>query len=210
MSTPIFNIADLRDELEVADGYIQMDSTMERLVLLATANLEKYIDASFTYGEHTDLFNSPMKNNSGIASIFNLSCINIDAAADIKVYYDISRGYDSGTLLSSSDYYIDERNGVLKLFINTVKAPHGLKVTYSGGFVPVDGYLADNIFMEIREACIYQIKYLTTRLRKENVGLLVERGESEQAVATIYSHHGLCYEAARLMNEFRLIKARAV
>lgn len=194
--TALINLATAKALMPIRANDNSQDDLLKSLIEIASNQLERYCRRSFASQEYTELFHTQdtrtRKYNvagstgyqsatrvEGQARSFFLKGWPVATSPAITVNYDPRRDFNAQTQLNAADkgYYLEADDGILNLYIATVKGADLLQVVYTAGFASQtdDGFVNLNDAVvaaapALAEACARQVAFLYKTRAIENIG----------------------------------------
>lgn len=147
----LVSLEEVKTYMDLKDNDESKDFIIRYLIPAAQAFMEQYCNRVFEKAEVTEY-------HSGGSQMIFLKKPPIDKTLSIAIYDDWQRVYGADTLLSSSDYFVDENTGIVSFDYPVGGTPGSIKAMYTGGYNPIP--------MDLRTACIE----LVARKVKEGPG----------------------------------------
>lgn len=224
-SYPIVTLDYIKTEfIEFREGFTEKDTLITNFIALATKQLETATGRSFTKQARTEILDARNTSLSvydftgnaeeGIVGssreqILRLKGLAIDTGETFEIRYDPNRLFDTpGTVVPSTDYYIDDELGRVYLRHPTSKTPKSIKVTYTAGYEAAGSPLTlqDSIPEDIKQACVYQTMFLYNTRNLESINAEDDRSDGGAGSIRKIKVGGLTPESYSLIAPYKILR----
>lgn len=231
MNESLVSVPELKVYIQVEEGNTEFDAQLLGMAKTATKLLETWCRREFAKKEYTEIFTTRQSggfvynlwggafDDDGLieqpgVQRFNLKGPPIDTDEAITIAYSPSRMYDTGQIVTSSQYFLDADKGTLLLFLSTAAVSKALKITYTGGYDTEEDTLGsggDTVTYDLisgapddlKMAAITQTMFLFNKIRESSIGVVGSSGRN----SPVYSQNELllCPEAIALATPYRKV-----